>query len=526
MSSQQIKQLHVKAQKLINNQQLKAAHQTCVHILTLDPKHADTHFLLGMIAMNMQQMSKAIALIKVAISGQPDNCEYYAFLARAFSLVNRYQEAYTAVAHGINLGSDKAMVNDTLGVVLSRLGAHKRAVPLFDQAIKQQPNNPNFYYNLAASLKFSGEFSLAEVAYEKVISLKPNYFQAHSALAELQVASVENNNILRIQQQLDKVAGDVNGELHLCHAMAKELECVGQYQQALTMLKRGNGAKKRELGYNISHDKTLFSAMKHLFSDGFAEKTALGNSSKQPIFVLGMPRSGTTLVDRIISSHTEVVSAGELQNFAVELKKISQTSSRQVLDIETINRATTLDFLDLGKRYLDSVSPVNNKTTHFIDKMPLNFLYIGLIKKALPSAKIIILKRHAMDTCLSNFRTLFAVNFSYYNYAYDLMDSGHYFSLFRDLMNFWQSLYGDSLLEVSYEKLVDEPEKQIRRLLEYCDLDWQQNCLDFHNNPAPVSTASSVQVRQPINSSSIGRWRRYGNELDELHAYLNKQGLL
>ena len=131
-----------------------------------------------------------------------------------------------------------------------------------------------------------------------------------------------------------------------------------------------------------------------------------------------------------------------------------------------------------------------------------------------------------MDTCLSNFRTLFAVNFSYYNYAYDLMDSGHYFSLFRDLMNFWQSLYGDSLLEVSYEKLVDEPEKQIRRLLEYCDLDWQQNCLDFHNNPAPVSTASSVQVRQPINSSSIGRWRRYGDELDELHAYLNKQGLL
>jgi hypothetical protein len=308
--------------------------------------------------------------------------------------------------------------------------------------------------------------------------------------------------------------------------MAKELECVGQYQQALTMLKRGNGAKKRELGYNISHDKTLFSAMKHLFSDGFAEKTALGNSSKQPIFVLGMPRSGTTLVDRIISSHTEVVSAGELQNFAVELKKLSQTSSRQVLDIETINRATTLDFLDLGKRYLDSVSPVNNKTTHFIDKMPLNFLYIGLIKKALPNAKIIILKRHAMDTCLSNFRTLFAVNFSYYNYAYDLMDSGHYFSLFRDLMNFWQSLYGDSLLEMSYEKLVDEPEKQIRRLLEYCDLDWQQNCLDFHNNPAPVSTASSVQIRQPINSSSIGRWRRYGDELDELHAYLNKQGLL
>jgi tetratricopeptide (TPR) repeat protein len=525
LSSQQIKQLHLKAQKLINSQQSKAAHQACVQILALDPKHADAHFLLGMIAMNMQQMSKAIGLIEVAISGQPNNAEYYAFLARALSLVNRYQEAYTAVEHGSRLGSNKAMVNDTLGVVLSRLGEHKRAVPLFNQAISQQPNNPNLYYNLAASLKFSGEFTLAEAAYEKVISLKPDYFQAHSALAELQTATIESNNIQRIQKQLDCISGNVDGQLHLCHAMAKELECIGQYHQALNVLKRGNGAKKLALGYNVTHDQSLFLAIKNLFSANFAKEQTSGNSSKQPIFVLGMPRSGTTLVDRIISSHTEVVSAGELQNFAVELKKLSKTSSRQVLDIETISRAKELDFLDLGNRYLISVGPVNGNATHFIDKMPLNFLYIGLIKKALPNAKIIILNRHAMDTCLSNFRTLFAVNFSYYNYAYDLLDSGRYFSLFRDLMDFWQSLYGDSLLEMSYENLVAEPEKHIRVLLEYCGLDWQQNCLDFHNNPAPVSTASSVQVRQPINSSSIGRWQRYGDELNELQEYLATQGL-
>ena len=229
-----------------------------MQILALDPKHADARFLLGMIAMNMQQMSKAIGLIEVAISGQPNNAEYYAFLARALSLVNRYQAAYTAVERGISLGSNNAMVNDTLGVVLSRLGEHKRAVHIFNQAISQQPNNPNFYYNLKASLKFSGEFTLAKTAYEEVISLKPDYFQAHSALAELQTATIENNNIQRIQEQLDCISDNVDGQLHLCHAMAKELECIGQYHQALKELKRGNRAKKLELGSNVAHDQSLF----------------------------------------------------------------------------------------------------------------------------------------------------------------------------------------------------------------------------------------------------------------------------
>lgn len=526
MQSAHIKQLHVKAQQFINQRQLKPAHQTCVQILQSEPKHADAHFLLGMIALNMQQMSKAIELIKVAIQYSSNNVEYYAFLARALSLVNRYPEARTAANTAIQIGTDNPMVNDTLGVVLSRLGEHQHALPLFNKAIDKQPNIPNYHYNLAASLKFIGNFKDAEIAYEKVIALKPNYFQAHSALAELQIATPEHNNLKRLQTQLDANSNNTDGELHLCHAMAKEFECLKEYEPALQILKRGNAAKKKQLGYDIEHDETLFKHMKALFNDEFIQTQSIGCGSQQPIFILGMPRSGTTLVDRILSSHSDVTSAGELQNFAVELKKMTQSKSRQVLDTETIVAANHLDFKQLGERYLQSTKPHSDLTPYFIDKMPLNFLYVGLIKKALPNAKIIILNRHAMDVCLSNFRTLFAVNFSYYNYAYDLLDSGKYYALFNDLLKHWQSIYEDELLEVSYENLVFAPEKNIKRLLDYCGLPWQEACLNFHNNPAPVSTASSVQVRQPLNSKSIGRWRHYGNELNELQNYLQSKSLI
>ncbi|MFW8590689.1 tetratricopeptide repeat-containing sulfotransferase family protein [Glaciecola sp. 2405UD65-10] len=530
MSAEKITQLHRAAQQYLNQaasnkNALKQSHQACVEMLKLDPKHADAHFLLSMIALNMQQMTKAIELNKVAIQFAPQNAEYWAFYARSLSLVNRYEEARTAIEKGMKLGSNSPLVNDTMGVVLSRLGEHARAVELFNKAIGKQASNPSFCYNLASSLKFLGDFKQAQQAYEKVIALNPKYYQAHSALAELNLSTKTNNKISRLLTLLESVGKHVDGELHLCHALAKEYECVGEYEKALQALERGNSKKKAQLAYTSKDDDALFSVLKTTFSQEFIDKKHLGFKTTQPIFVLGMPRSGTTLVDRILSSHSDVVSAGELQNFAVELKKLTQTPGNKVLDPNTITAAKSIDFRALGERYLQSTKPVSDQAIHFIDKMPLNFLQIGFIKKALPNAKIIILNRHPMDVCLSNFRTLFAINFSYYNYAYNLLDCARYFHQFKMLMDFWQSSYPNELLEVKYEALVANPEEQIKRILAYCELPWQAECLAFHNNPAPVSTASSVQVRQPINSSSIGRWQRYGNALEEMQNYLQKHDL-
>ena len=525
MTADKLNHLHRRAQHFLNKRAFKQAHQACIDMLKIEPKHADAHFLLSMVALNLQQMTKAIELGKVALRYAPNNAEYWVFYARSLSLVNRYEEARYAIEKGLLLGSKNPLINDTMGVVLSRLGDHKKAVVQFKKAIDEQPLNPAFHYNLASSLKFLGEFNAALAAYEKVIALKPDYYQAHSALAELNCSSVDDNNISRLQALLKNVGTNIDGELHVCHALAKEFENIGEYKFALHALKQGNAKKKAQLAYKIEDDQVLFDAIKTLFSDDFVHSTQVGHQTKQPIFVLGMPRSGTTLVDRILSSHSDVVSAGELQNFSVELKKQSKTLGNKVLDINTIEAAKNLDFKALGERYIQSTKPISDQAVHFIDKMPLNFLQIGFIKKALPQAKIIILDRHPMDVCLSNFRTLFAVNFSYYNYAYDLLDTAEYYHQFKMLMTFWQAKYPTDLLEVNYETLVADPQAQIKRILDYCNLPWQPECLAFHNNPEPVSTASSVQVRKPINSSSIGRWQRYGDELNDMLAYLQAHNL-
>lgn len=511
---------------MLNQGNLREAHKMCLSILSLDSNHADAHFLLGMIAFNLQQMTKAIGLIDVAIKRSPSNAEYLAFQARCLSLVNRYKEAYATADAAQKLGSNSALVHDTLGVVYSRLGEHEKAIRLFKLAIELQPRNPNYFYNIAASYKFIGDFDSAETAYEKVIELKPDYYQAHSALAELLRATKDKNNIDRLLKLNIKAKTNPNAHLHICHALSKEYECIDEYDKAIDILKEGNSAKKSQLGYKIENDMQLFSELKRCFNKSTLSQIPQAETLNEPIFVIGMPRSGTTLVDRILSSHSYVMSAGELQNFGVEIKKMTQTKSSNVLDLETIRASMSLNFDQLGKRYIESTLPQTAGFKHFIDKMPLNFFYIGHIKKALPNAKIVVLRRNPMDTCLSNFRTLFAVNFSYYNYSYDLSDTAEYYALFDDIIQHWVDIFGDDILQINYEDLVVRPEKNVRNLLSHCGLEWEDQCLDFHQNKAPVSTASAVQVREPLNSKSVGRWTRYGDGLDELKSSLRLHGLI
>jgi hypothetical protein len=313
--------------------------------------------------------------------------------------------------------------------------------------------------------------------------------------------------------------------------LAREHEALDDYEAAYQYLSESKKAKLTEFNYQFSDDKHMFNAITELFTtpsikDPIQDFSNGGYDSNEPLFVVGMPRTGTTLVERILSKHSAVSSAGELQHFGLLLKELSKTTTNKVIDKETIMAAASINFSTLGKAYIDSTRAITGGSDKFVDKMPLNVLYAGFIVKALPKAKIICLDRGPLDTIVSNYRQLFAVNFSYYNYAYDLKTTAQFYHQFKQLTSLWLRLFPDNFYVVNYEKLVNNPEEEAKKIIEFCGLDWQEQCLDIDKNSAPVATASAVQVRQPINNKSVGNWQKYKEYLTEVTEYLENKKLL
>jgi tetratricopeptide (TPR) repeat protein len=513
------------AERALNRRDYRLAHALCLKTLAAEPRHADALFLLGMIAAEHGNYAKALEVIERAVAIEPHKPEYLAQRGRCLVALQRPREAFEAASAALALAPRDALTLDTIGVVMTRAGAHADAVEPFRRAVARDPAKPAFRYNLGAALQFVGDLRGAEAEYRAVLALDPSYHRAWSSLAQVARGALTPADVARLERALEGPSLDADAELHLCHALAKQHEDDGEYAAAFRLLVRGKRRKAASLDYRFAADDEIFAAARRLPAE-LAAHAAPGASSREPIFIVGMPRTGTTLVERILSSHPDVFSAGELTNFGLVLKRAVKTPSNRVLDSETLAAGARADLAAVGAAYVESTRPRTGRTQRFIDKMPLNFFYAPLIARALPNAKIVCLRRNPLDTCLSNYRQLFATSFSYYNYAYDLLDTGRFFAAFHSLTALWREALADNYLEVRYEDVVDDPEREARRLLEFCGLPWDARCLAFHENPAPVATASSAQVRQPIYRSGVERWRRYEREVAPLRALLEAEGVL
>ena len=512
-----------RAERLMAQKAYQPAHALCLEVLAEAPASAKAWFLLGVLAADHENPLKAAELFGRAMPLDEADPKAPAQLGRCLIALNRRDEALAAAAAAEARGPADAHTLDTLGVVYSRAGLHEQAIGFFERAFARNPRNAGFAYNLAASRQFSGDFAGAEAAYAATLAIDPTLHRAWSSRVQLRRQTPEANFLAALEAQFEAAGADAERRLHLGHALAKTCEDLGDPETALSWLLKAKSAKRRAVGYDPAVDAELFAAAAATFGPG---GTGAGDPSDRPIFVVGLPRTGTTLVDRILSSHPQVRSAGELTNFALILKRMTGTPGAYVLDAPVLEAAGALDMRRVGAAYLESVRPVAGGQGRFVDKMPLNVLCAGLIHRALPNARIVCLRRHPMDACLANFRQLFATGFSYYDYAYDLGDTARYYAGFDRLAAHWRAvLPADRYAEVAYEDLVADQEGQTRRLLAFCGLDFDPRCLAFHENAAPVATASSVQVRSPIYASSVGRWRRYGAGLAPLRQALEAAGI-
>lgn len=514
--------LHEQLEKLLEARRYAEAELACQRLLQLAPDWAEAHFLHAMLATEQRRWSAAVTNLRQALAIDPAPERYWTQLARLLALTQRIPEALAAADQALQRQPLQAWSLDTLGVVYSRANLHQRAATLFRQASSLEPGNPSYQFNLASALKFLGDFEGAETAYEACLAADPDCWKAYPSLSQLRKQTPERNHRARYEALLPR-ARSVDAQLQLRMALAKECEDLGEAKQAFQHLLLGKSAKRASLAYDSAEDAALFSALQKYFEG--PGLTGQGSENSEPIFVVGMPRTGTTLVERILSSHSQVHAAGELQNLGLVTKRLSGSTTPRLLDANTLAGLHATAARQIGEAYVNSTRPGTGHTPRFVDKMPLNFLYVGFIAQALPKAKIICLRRNPLDTCLSNFRQLFALQFSYYNYSYDLLDTGRYYLLFHRLMAFWRQRFPAAVLEVQYETLVASPEAETRRLLDWCDLPWEEACLHFENNQAAVSTASAVQVRQPIYRSSVDRWKHLQAELQPLRQLLLAGGV-
>jgi tetratricopeptide (TPR) repeat protein len=484
---------------------------------------AEGYFLLGMADAETGRVHDGVRQIEQAVAIAP-HAEYRVQLARLYTLVRRDGDAAAALRAAEAAPPADALGRDTMGCVYARLGDHQAALPHFVAAVDLAPQNDQFRYNHAATLSFLGRSEEAEAALEVILARAPDDARAHHLLAGLRKQTSARNHVDRLRTVHGR-SPQGRDRLLTGYALVKELEDIGRSEEAFERLVAINAAHRDALNYDFSRDAAIFDAVEAAWP-AVRQAPASPADIEAPILIIGMPRTGTTLVDRILASHPQVESVGELQALPLAVKAASRTRSRTVLDPETIMAVAGTDVSTVGRDYLARAAHQRRMPARrFVDKFPGNVFYAGIAARALPNAAVVCLRRHPMDTVLANFRNLFATGSRYYDYSYDLLDIAAYYARFDRLMAFWRKALPGRILELSYEGLIEDQEGESRRLLAHCRLDWSDDCLNFHAHAGAVSTPSAAQVRRPIYRDSVARWRQHSAALAPVRAYLEAKGI-
>lgn len=462
---------------------------------------------------------EAAAALRLA----PESPEIASQYAKCLVFAGDERDARVMAENALALGPEDFLTLDTLGNVFSRLGDQERALAIFRDAHAREPENTTAMFNFATSLRFFGKIDEAEALFERIIERDPDDYQA-----------LHSRSVLRRQTEKSNHVGDLQARLaadppwpavsHIAYALGKERDDLGRAAEAFSAYRHGAELMRQHVPDDLDASLADIEAAVAALEDNVSPSSNVaGHNSTEPIFVIGLPRTGSTLIERILGAHPEVFAAGELYAFRLEAQRLIGGRTPAEVYRHLADQPDRLDSGALGRAYVEGTRPRTGRTKHFVDKMPRNALWAPLIHRALPNARFILTDRDPMDTGYALFRTLFNRG---YHFSYDLEQIGRYMIAHRRLTDALKSTLPDrALLEVRYEELVNKPQAQVHRLVGFCGLDWHDDLLAFHRSDGAVTTASSHQVRRPLYTSSIGKWRAVAGKLEPLRRVLADGGI-
>ena len=497
----------------LHNGEPRKAAEICRRALAEQPDMARAHYLAAMIAIEGNNHEMAVQALETTVRLNKEYAAAWARLAQVYLMVGRFMLAEESLRNAANTVRGNPATLDLIGTVFRQAGNLTESKQWHLKAVESDRGHPPFLINLANSHRYHGETEAAAMCLRDCLELEPDNAQVHWMIAGLETANTTAH--VESMQRLLEAPLPNRSVAYLQYAIGKEYEDLGRWDDAFDAWSAGAAARRRTIASDESRETQLFEILESRFTEEWLDDQHSECSNAGPIFIVGEPRSGTTLLDRMLDAHPAVMSAGELRHFGYAVRRVVDVHEPHQFTAELMTAASDADMTAIGNAYIESTAVLRGEAPNVIDKLPSNYLYLPLILSALPNAKVIHLRRDSMDACLAIFKQLFA---DAYLYSYDLGELGRHYARYLRLMQTLRERFGARFTEVWYEDLVLDTEETLRSVLQSIDLSWNAACLESHERVAGVATPSATQVREMPHARSIGHWRDFENQLKSVQA--------